>query len=238
MTSVPRPSSIITALTFLVVLAGCSGGSGSATPEEQAAAVSDALGPTWGAEVVEDARNGAFVVANPRDAEIWRLGESTDGIAAITQGTAWADFWLPSLDQASSDRSNVRAMVVDTSTLADEVVSWQVNVNAADPGLDLDVGALTDDLRTRFEAQGLEVDQARAATWNDRPIALVAFEVPAEIFGGQQRYIRQWYIAVDEPRAMWSLSCDAPAAAERTEELCRRGLEGFRIVAPTEQDRA
>ena len=238
MITATRPSLRINALAVLVVLVGCTAEPGSGTPEEQAAAVAEALGPAWDAEVVEDARDGAFVVANPQDGEIWRLGEGTDAIAALTQGTPWAAFWLPSLDQASSDRSNVRAVVVDTSTLADEVVSWQVNVNATDPGLDLDPDALADDLRTRFEAQGLEVDQARTATWNDRSIALVAFEVPAEVFGGQPRYIRQWYIAVDEPRAMWSLSCDAPAAPERTQELCRRGLEGFRIVAPGAQDRA
>lgn len=225
------------ALACATLLAGCTAGPSTPTPEEQAATVSQALGPGWDAEVVEDARDGTFVVANPHRGEVWRIGEPTDGIAALTLDTPWAGFWLPALEEADVDGSNVRAVVVDTDSLAGEVVSWQVNVNTSDPGLDLDVEQLAADLRTRFEAQGLEVDQARPVSWEGRDVALVAFDVPAAVFGGEPRYVRQWFISVDEPSAMWSFSCDAPTGTERSAELCRKGLDGFRIVEPPPQDR-
>jgi len=106
-------------------------------------------------------------------------------------------------------------------------VSWQVNVNADDPGLELGADELAEDLRTRFGDQGLEVVEAQTTSWKDRDIAFVAFEVPAEVFGGEARYVRQWFIA--EQDAMWSFSCDAPADPGRTAELCRTGLDGFRV---------
>ncbi len=232
------PPMLLAAALAAVVLAACTADAPAATPEEQAALVADELGPDWDAEVVDDARDGSFVVANPVEAEVWRIGDSTEAIAALTADTPWAGFWLPALEQASTDRSNVRAVVVDADSLSGEIVSWQVNVNAADPGLDLDPQALAGDLRTRFEDQGLEVDQARPVTWEGRDIALVAFEVPAEAFGGQPRYVRQWFISTDEPAAMWSVSCDAPADPDGTEELCRTGLDGFRIAEPPARDRA
>lgn len=222
-------------LASAVLLVACTAG-GSSSPEDQAEAVAEELGTGWDAAVVADARDGTFVLGHPEAAEVWRIGEPTDALAQLTDGTAWGTFWLPALTATSVDRSNVRAVVVDTSTLDGDVVSWQVNVNASDPGLELRVDELVDDLRSRFEGQGLEVDEARSASWNDRDIALVAFPVPAEVFDGEARYVRQWYISVDEPAAMWSFSCDAPAEPARTAELCRTGLDGFRIVEPPAQD--
>ncbi len=219
------------------LLAGCTAGSSTPTAEEQAAAASEELGPRWDTDIVEDARDGTFIVAVPQEAEVWRIGEPTTDIAALTVDTAWAGFWLPALEEAEVDRSNVRAVVVDATSLAGEIVSWQVNVNAGDPGLELETEELVDDLRTRFEAQGLEVDQAEPVEWADREVALVGFEVPEESFGGEARYVRQWFIPVDEPAAMWSFSCDAPADRAQTTELCRDGLDGFRIATPPAQDR-
>lgn len=236
MPSLPRACLPLIALASTVLLGACTAGA-TPSPEDQADAVAQELGAGWHAEVVADARDGTFVLANPEQAEVWRIGEPTDAIARLTDGTAWGSFWLPALEEASSDHSNVRAVVVDTSALDGDVVSWQINVNPADPGLELTVDELADDLRSRFEGQGLEVDQARSATWDDRDVALVAFDVPAEVFGGEQRYVRQWFISVDEPAAMWSVTCDAPAEPDRTAELCRTGLDGFRIAAPPAQDR-
>ncbi len=234
----PRTPLWLTLLASTVLLGACSAGSSSASPEEQAEAVAEELGAGWDAEVVEDARDGTFVLANPEQAEVWRIGDPTEPIEELTDGTPWGTFWLPALEQASTDQSNVRAVVVDASSLTDEIVSWQVNVNAGDPGIELPADELAEDLRTRFEAQDLEVQEARSVTWDGREVALVAFEVPAEVFGGERRYVRQWFIAVDEPAAMWSFSCDAPSEPERTAELCRTGLDGFRIAAPPAQDQA
>lgn len=224
-------------LASAVLLVACTS-EGSSSPEEQADAVAQQLGAGWDAAVVTDARDGTFVVGHPEEAEVWRIGEPTDALAQLTDGTAWGGFWLPALADASVDRSNVRSVVVDASTLDGDVVSWQVNVNAADPGLEMPTDELADDLRTRFEAQGLEVAEARSVRWNDRDIALVAFTVPAEVFNGEARYVRQWYISADEPAAMWSFSCDAPEDPALTAEMCRTGLDGFRIVAPAAQDQA
>ena len=237
MTLRPRPCLLALTAAPVLLLAACTAEPSPASPQEQAATVSEELGPGWDTEVVEDTRDGSFVLAAPEDAEVWRIGDTTDRIASLTADTPWSGFWIPVLEDATTDRSNVRAVVVDAASLEGEIVSWQVNVNAADPGLDLDAEELASDLRTRFEAQGLEVDAARPVTWNDDDVALVAFEVPPETFGGEARYVRQWFIRAQEPAAMWSFSCDAPAGPERTAELCRTGLDGFRIVAPPVQDR-
>lgn len=214
-------------LTIGLTLTACTG-SEPATLEDEAAAIEEALGADWETQVIEDARDGRFVLSSPTDAEVWTIGAPTTALAEATAGTAWSEFWLPALDEATADRSNVRAVVADTSSVPDEVVSWQVNVNADDPGLELEVEELAEDLRTRFSAQGLEVVEARTTAWNDQDIALVAFEVPAEVFGGEARYVRQWFIT--EPTLMWSFSCDAPADPDRTAELCRTGLDGFRVA--------
>lgn len=216
-----------------LTLAACTG---TETAADQAAAIDDELGADWDAQVVEDDRDGSFVLASPTDAEVWTIGSPTATLADATAGTAWSEFWLPAIEDATADRSNVRAVVADTGSVPGTVVSWQVNVNADDPGLELDAEELAEDLRTRFTDQGLEVVEAGPTSWNDRDIALVAFEVPAEVFGGEARYVRQWFIAEQEPAAMWSFSCDAPADPELTAELCRTGLDGFRVAGEATSD--
>jgi hypothetical protein len=228
---------LLLGLSTALTLAACTGSQADGTLAEQAAAIDAALGEDWVAQVVEDDREGPFVLASPSHAEVWTVGSPTTALAEVTAGTAWSGFWLPALDAATADTSNVRAVVADTRSVPGTVVSWQVNVNAADPGLELAAADLAEDLRTRFADQGLEVVEARATSWNDRDIALVAFEVPAEVFGGEARYVRQWFIAEQDPDAMWSFSCDAPADPDLTAELCRRGLDGFRVSSgptPTE----
>jgi len=217
--------SLVTGLT----LAACTS-AGSETLADQAAAIDDDLGPAWDAQVVEDDRDGSFVLASPTDAEVWTVGSPTATLAEVTAGTAWSDFWLPAIEAATADRSNVRAVVADTSSVPGTVISWQVNVNEDDPGLELDAEELAEDLRTRFADQGLEVVESGLTSWNGQDIALVAFEVPAEVFGGEARYVRQWFIADQQPAAMWSFSCDAPADPELSAELCRTGLDGFRVA--------
>lgn len=209
------------------LLAACTG-QGTGSLAEQAAAIGEDLGADWDAQVVEDPTDGRYVLASPTDAEVWTIGAPTSALAEMTAGTAWAGFWLPVVEAATVDGSNIRAVVADTRSVPGSVVSWQVNVNADDPGLDLGAEELAADLRTRFTDQGLEVVEARTTTWNDRDIALVAFEVPAEVFGEEARHVRQWFIPAQEPAAMWSFSCDAPADPDLTAELCRTGLDGFR----------
>lgn len=219
---------LLTGLT----LAACTS-SEADTLADEAAEIDDALGDDWDAQIVEDDRDGRFVLASPTHAEVWTIGSPTTALADETAGTAWSEFWLPALEAATADRSNVRAVVADARSVPGTIVSWQVNVNDADPGLELGAEDLAEDLRTRFSGQGLEVTEARATSWNDRDIALVAFEVPAEVFGGEARYVRQWFIAEQEPAAMWSFSCDAPADPDLTAELCRTGLDGFRVSGET-----
>ncbi len=215
---------LLTGLT----LTACTG-SEPETLADQATTIDEALGEDWDAEVVDDDRDGRFVLASPSHAEVWTIGSPTAPLAELTAGTAWSGFWLPAIEAATADRSNVRAVVADARSVPGTVVSWQVNVNADDPGLALGAEDLAEDLRTRFSDQGLEVAEARTTTWNDQEIALVAFEVPAEVFGGEARYVRQWFIAGSEPAVMWSFSCDAPADPDLTAELCRTGLDGFRV---------
>lgn len=226
---------LLLVLSAGLTLAACTD-QGTGTLADQAAAIDEDLGEDWEARVVEDTRDGRFVLANPTGAEVWTIGAPTAALAEVTAGTAWAGFWLPAIEAATADRSNVRAVVADTRSVPDSVVSWQVNVNADDPGLELGAEELAEDLRARFTDQGLEVVEARTASWNDRDIALVAFEVPAEVFGGEARYVRQWFIAEQEPAAMWSFSCDAPADPDLTAELCRTGLDGFRLSGAATSD--
>lgn len=229
------PRMLLLGLLTGLTLAACTG----PEPEplaDQAATIDDALGEDWEAQVVEDARDGRFVLASPTAAEVWTVGSPTAALAELTAGTAWSGFWLPAIESATADRSNVRAVVADTRSVPGTVVSWQVNVNADDPGLELGAEELAESLRTRFTDQGLEVVEARTTSWNDRDIALVAFEVPAEVFGGEARYVRQWFIAEQEPAAMWSFSCDAPDDPELTAELCRTGLDGFRVSGAATSD--
>ncbi|MEX2548604.1 MAG: hypothetical protein WD638_00130 [Nitriliruptoraceae bacterium] len=218
-----------------LVLAACTD-DGPVSIDEQAADLSDELGDGWETDIVEDDRDGTFLLSRPVDAEVWIIGEPTEPIASLTADTAWAGFWLPALEAASADRSNIRAVVADTATVPGSVVSWQVNVNAHDPSVELAADELVDDLRQRFEGQDLEVVEARTAEWEERTIAFVAFEVPAETFGGEERVVRQWFIADDAAEAMWSFSCDAPADHDATEEACRTGLDGFRPTPPASDD--
>jgi hypothetical protein len=226
---------------LLVLSAGCTlaacTAQGTASLTEQAAAIDEDLGEDWHVQVVEDPTDGRYVLASPSDAEVWTVGTPTAALAEATAGTAWAAFWLPVVEATTIDGSNIRAVVADTHSVPGSVVSWQVNVNADDPGLDLGVEELAADLRTRFTDQGLEVIEARTTTWNDRDIVLVAFEVPAEVFGEEARHVRQWFIPEQEPAAMWSFSCDAPADPDLTAELCRTGLDGFRSSDGATADR-
>ena len=224
------------ALSVGLAVAACTGDAPD-TPEERSRAVAEELGAGWDAEVVEDQRDGSFVLARPSHAALWTLGAPIDDVGNATEDTAWGGFWLPALASATSD-SNIRAVVADADTLPGTVVSWQVNVNRSEPGLELGLEELADDLRDRFSAQRLEVRESRVTAWNDRDIALVAFTVPAEVFGGEERYVRQWFIPESSPAAMWSFSCDAPADPQASEELCRTGLEGFRLPDPAQGDAA
>jgi hypothetical protein len=229
---VALPVGLVVGLVAGLVVAGCSAGSPS-SPEERSRAIADQLGDGWDAEVVDDPRDGSFVLARPTHAAVWTVGAPVEEVADLTQDTAWGDFWVPALRSATAD-SNIRAVVADATTLPDTVVSWQVNVNRADRGLALGLEELAVDLRDRFAAQGLEVNEARVVSWHDRDVALVAFTVPAEVFGDEARYVRQWFIPASSPEAMWSFSCDAPADPELSAELCRTGLEGFRVPDATE----
>ena len=220
------------ALSVGLAVAACTGDAPD-TPQERSRAIAEELGDGWDAEVVDDPRDGSFVLARPSHAAVWTVGGPIDAVGSLTQDTAWGGFWLPALGSATDD-SNIRAVVADAESLPGTVVSWQVNVNRSDPGLELGLEELTVDLRDRFVAQGLEVHEARATSWNDRDIALVAFTVPAEVFGGEERYVRQWFIPEASPAAMWSFSCDAPADPEASAELCRTGLDGFRLPGPAQ----
>ena len=213
------------ALTTSLLLAACSG---QTDPTAAAASdLADTLPDGWSTTVIDDAQVGTFVVAEPAGATRWLIGEPTDDLAEATADTAWASFWLPAL-QASSDRSNLRALIVDTDSLPDTVISWQINVNTVDVGLELDgPEELAADLRSRFESQGLEVVESGTVAWHDDTIAAVAFRVPSETFGDEARYVRQWFIAERDPDTMWSFSCDAPDDPDATAELCRTGLDGF-----------
>ncbi len=222
----------LVALSVGLVVAGCTAGT-PASPEERSRAVAEQLGDGWDAEVVDDPRDGSFVLARPTHAAVWTVGAPVDEVADLTRDTAWGGFWVPALRSATAD-SNIRAVVADAATLPDTVVSWQVNVNRDDPGLALGMEELAVDLRDRFAAQGLEVNEARVVSWRDRDVALVAFTVPAEVFGDEARYVRQWFIPASSPEAMWSFSCDAPADPELSAELCRTGLDGFRVPVPSE----
>ncbi len=228
---------LLLALSAGLTLAACTG-QGTGTPAGQAAQIDEELGEDWDAQLVEDSSDLSYVLASPTEAEVWTVGGPTTAMAEATAGTAWAGFWLPVIEAATADSSNIRAVVADTRSLPDSVVSWQVNINADDPGLDLGVEELAEDLRTRFTDQGLEVVEARTTTWNGRDIALVAFEVPAEVFGDEARHVRQWFIPEQEPAAMWSFSCDGPADADLTAELCRTGLDGFRSSVGTPSEPA
>ncbi len=216
--------------SLLVVALGLSACS-AADPDDPERAAEDrqaALPAGWSTSVVSDDRVGDYVLAVPDPAAVWLIGDDTDQIAEATAGTSWAGFWLPALDAASSERSNVRAVVVDTEALAGEVVSFHVNVNPQDPGLDLDdAEQLADQLQGRFAAQGLDVRVSGTTRWQDRTVAEVAFRVPPEVFDGEIRYVRQWFIPQSDPPVMWSFTCDAPDQPEASDTPCRTALEGF-----------
>lgn len=217
--------------TLAVLTAACTPASDD-DAQARADALVDELPSGWSTTVVADERVGEFVVSAPPEATTWSIGDDVEPLEAATAGSAWAEFWVPALRSTGTDRSNVRVVVADARSVPDSVVSWQVNVNAADPGLDLDdVADLADALRPRFEQQGLEVAGTDTVGWHDRTIAKVSFRVPEEIFAGEARYIRQWFIPEDDPDAMWSFTCDAPDDPDGTAELCRTALDGF-VTAP------
>lgn len=221
-----RPTFVLLLLTA-ITLAACSAG-GEPSVEEAADDVQAALPDGWSTQVVDDARVGSYVLAAPDPAAVWVIGDPLDELSAATDGSSWAGFWLPALDAATSDRSNVRAVVADTATVDGDVVSFHVNVNPQDPGLELDdAEALAAQLQGRFAAQGLDVRASGTTRWRDRTIAEVAFRVPPEVFDGDIRYVRQWFIAQEQPRVMWSFTCDAPDGPDASDEACRQALDGF-----------
>lgn len=228
---------LVTALALTVTLSACS----AADPDDPEQAAEDRqaeLPAGWSTSVVSDERVGDYVLAVPDPATVWLIGDDVDQIAEATAGTRWAGFWVPALDAATSDRSNVRAVVVDTEVLAGEVVSFHVNVNSQDPGLDLeDAEQLADQLQGRFAAQGLEVRDSGTTRWQDRTVAEVAFRVPPEVFDGEIRYVRQWFIPQSDPPVMWSFTCDSPDQPEASDLACRTALDGF-WPAPSGAQRA
>lgn len=207
-----------------VVVAACSGGNTDPVASDVQAAVPD----SWSTDVVDDEQVGAFVVSVPDGATRWAPGQSLGDLTEATSGTDWAAFWLPQLNEAAVD-SNIRTIVTETTAIEGEVVSWQINVTPRGDDGDFDE---PEDLARRLADglafQGLEIDDAATAMWNDQTIATVSFRVPEEVFGGEPRYVRQWFFPRSEPPALWSLSCDGPDDPDATADICANALDGFR----------
>lgn len=208
-----------------LLLAACSGG-GDATsaPSEVDAELPD----SWETEAIDDEQVGSYLVSAPADAARWEPGGDLAELTEATAGTDWGAFWLPQLEQAAVD-SNIRRIVTDTSAIDGEVVSWQVNVTPrGDDGEFDDPRTLAGNLADGLAFQGLEIEDAGTTTWADQTIATVSFRVPEEVFGGDARFVRQWFFPRTEPAALWSLSCDGPNDPGATEQICAHALDGFR----------
>jgi hypothetical protein len=219
-----RPAATLLALAL--VAGACTGPS---EVERRAAEVERELPDDWHTDVIEDDEVGRFLVSSPSGTVTWTLGEELEELEAATEGSAWAEFWLPQLRAASSDDSNVRVVVADSTTLRGEVVSWIVNVAPLDPDLPTDnAAALAVEWSNRFLAQGLTVRQTTVTEWADGNLASVAFEVPAEVFAGESRYVRQWYVVQPGSDRLWSFVCDGPADPVASQPVCRDALDGFR----------
>jgi hypothetical protein len=211
-----------------MLLAACTA---AESPQTQANELAELLPTGWTTDVVEDEQAGTYVVAAPETSAVWHVGGTTDEVRAATEGTSWATFWLSAIEGATSESSNVRTTVADPSSVPDSVVSWHVNVNAQDAALELrNLDELEESVVERFEAQDLEVVDSGIAGWAGREVVTVSFEVPAEVFAGEDRLVRQWFIPERNPDVMWSFTCDAPDGPHATDELCRTGLEGFRTA--------
>ncbi len=224
-----RPLSMPVLFGLALVVAACSGGTTDPGASEAQAAVPD----SWSTEVVDDEQVGPFVVSVPDGATRWAPGQDLGDLSEATSGTDWADFWLPQLEQAAVD-SNIRTIVAETDAIGGEVVSWQINVTPRGDDGDFDEPQeLARRLADGLAFQGLEIDDAGTATWNDRTIAAVSFRVPEDIFGGEPRFVRQWFFPRSEPAALWSLSCDGPDDPATTADICATALEGFRPAAET-----
>ncbi|TVR37755.1 MAG: hypothetical protein EA388_00940, partial [Nitriliruptor sp.] len=212
-----------------VVVAACSGGDADPGASDVQAAVPD----SWSAEVVDDEQVGAFVVSVPDGATRWEPGQNLGDLSEATSGTDWADFWLPRLEEAAVD-SNIRTIVTETAAIEQEVVSWQVNVTPrGDDGEFDEPEELARNLADGLAFQGLEIDDAGTTAWNDQTIATVSFRVSGEVFGGEPRFVRQWFFPRDEPSALWSLSCDGPDDPDATADICATALDGFRPAVGT-----
>ena len=212
-------------LGIAVVIAACTNGTDvdAVAPDAQAA-----VPESWTTEVVDDEQVGAFVVSAPDEATQWAPGEDLGELTEATEGTDWAAFWLPLLEEAAVD-SNIRTIVTDTAELGGEVVSWQINVTPRGDDGDFDAPEeLARNLADGLAFQGLEIDDAGTTTWNDQTIATVSFRVPEEVFGGEARFVRQWFFPRSEPSALWSLTCDGPDDPTTTAEICGTVLDGFR----------
>lgn len=212
-----RASTTVLALTLLAT--ACTSG------DDPLAAVSDEVPADWHSEVVDDDREGDFVLSWPQDAALWQMGDETTAVDDATGDTAWGDFWIPLLDDATSDRDNVRAVAVIRDDEA--VTSWQINVAPVDT-LPEEPAELATAWAQRFEDQDLDVEVTTTTEWNQRTIALVEFRVPEGVFDGEQRYIRQWFVPDEQHQRLWSFVCDAPEDAELSQETCRTALDGFR----------
>lgn len=213
-----------------VVVAACSGGDADPGASDAQAAVPD----SWSAEVVDDEQVGAFVVSVPDGATRWAPGQDLGELTEATSGTDWGAFWLPQLEEAAVD-SNIRMIVTETTAIEDEVVSWQVNVTPrGDDGAFDEPEELARGLADGLAFQGLEIDDAGTTRWNDQTIATVSFRVPGEVFGGEPRFVRQWFFPRDEPSALWSLSCDGPDDPDTTADICATALDGFRPAVETD----
>jgi hypothetical protein len=215
-----------------VVLAGCS--TAGAGLDEIEADARTAVPDTWTTDVVADDRVGAFVVSAPPDATRWTPGDDLEELSETTSGTAWEAFWSPQLESAGL-QSNIRAVIADAATIDDAVLSWQVNVTPRrDGGSFDDPETMARDLADGLAGQGLEIVEAGTTAWAGQSISTVSFRVPDDVFGGEVRYVRQWFVPRNEPAALWSLSCDGPDDPDAVDTQCETVLNGFR---PAPEDR-
>ncbi|MFW5933281.1 MAG: hypothetical protein ACOCT8_00970, partial [Actinomycetota bacterium] len=118
-----RMTPVVLALTLLGT--ACASGA-----DDPLATVGDEVPGDWRSEVVDDDREGDFVLSRPQEAALWQMGDETTDVDEATGDTAWGDFWIPLLDDATSDRDNVRAVAVIRDD--EEVTSWQINVAPVD----------------------------------------------------------------------------------------------------------
>lgn len=235
MTSVPGSRTAAVLAALVVAVASCT--SGASEVDRLVTEVEEELPDDWSTAVIDDERVGEFVVSAPPGTERWTVGDDVAPLETAAQGTPWAEFWLPRLRGVSSERTNVRAVVLDPTSVRDRIVSWQINVAPLDDALPADnPAALAVEWSNRFLAQGLDVRQTTVTAWRDRNIPTVAFQVPPEVFEGEPRYVRQWFVLQPGEDRLWSFVCDGPEDPAASRSVCRTALEGFR-PAPASPDR-